>query len=156
MRCRTQHSMAFQIPSASLEACKCSIFPQTIRDWNDLPDSLISSAEMSDDSGSFRGSPNGTIGKFTNGTIGSQWCHWWKRWYQCTIGGNVGTGLAKSRGIYEYFPSRRELLVNPGTYLGNTGYSGKFIFHDNQKSLFSKLGLILCYTCTYFSINYGT
>ena len=25
------------------------VFSQTIRDWNDLPDSLISSAEMSDD-----------------------------------------------------------------------------------------------------------
>ena len=41
--------MAFQIPSASLEAYKCSFFPQTIRDWNDLPDSLIYSAKMSDD-----------------------------------------------------------------------------------------------------------
>ena len=30
------------------EAYKSSFFPQTIRDWNDLPDSLIS-AEMSDD-----------------------------------------------------------------------------------------------------------
>ena len=48
-RCRNQHSMAFQIPSASVEAYKCSFFPQTISDWNDLPDSLISSAEMSDD-----------------------------------------------------------------------------------------------------------
>ena len=37
------------IPSASKEAYKSSFFPQTIRDWNDLPDSLISSAEMSDD-----------------------------------------------------------------------------------------------------------
>ena len=26
-----------------------SFFPQTIRDWNDLPDSLITSAEMLDD-----------------------------------------------------------------------------------------------------------
>ena len=26
--------------------------------------------------GSVRGSPNGTIGNFTNGTIGSQWNHW--------------------------------------------------------------------------------
>ena len=43
--CRNQHSLAFQIP----EAYKSSFFPQTIRDWNDLPDSLISSAEMSDD-----------------------------------------------------------------------------------------------------------
>ena len=48
-RCRNQHSLAFQIPSASKEAFKSSFFPQAIRDWNDLPDSLISSAEMSDD-----------------------------------------------------------------------------------------------------------
>ena len=47
-RCRNQHSLAFQVPSASKEAFKSSIFPQTIRDWNDLPDSLISSVEMSD------------------------------------------------------------------------------------------------------------
>ena len=39
-------SMAFQIPSASEDANKKSFFPQTIRDWNDLPDSLISSAEL--------------------------------------------------------------------------------------------------------------
>ena len=44
-RCRNQHSLAFQIPSASKEAYKSNFFPQTIRDWNDLPDSLISSAE---------------------------------------------------------------------------------------------------------------
>ena len=48
-RCRNQHSKAFQIPSASVEAHKCNFFPQTIRDWNDLPDSLVSSAELSDD-----------------------------------------------------------------------------------------------------------
>ena len=48
-RCRNQHSLAFQIPSASKEAYKSSFFPQTIRDWNDLPDSLVSSAAMSDD-----------------------------------------------------------------------------------------------------------
>ena len=47
-RYRNQHSLAFQIPSASKEAYKSSFFPLTIRDWNDLPDSLISSAEMSD------------------------------------------------------------------------------------------------------------
>ena len=40
-RCRNQHSLAFQIPSASKEAYRSSFFPQTIRDWNDLPDSLI-------------------------------------------------------------------------------------------------------------------
>ena len=27
-----------------------SFFPQTIRDWNNLPESLISSSELSDDS----------------------------------------------------------------------------------------------------------
>ena len=41
-RRRNQHSLAFQIPSASKEAYKSSFFPQTIRDWNNLPDSLIS------------------------------------------------------------------------------------------------------------------
>ena len=28
------------------------LFPQTTRDWNDLPESLISSSELSDDSAS--------------------------------------------------------------------------------------------------------
>ena len=45
-RCRNQHIMAFQIPSASKDVYKKSFFPQTIRDWNDLPDSHISSAEL--------------------------------------------------------------------------------------------------------------
>ena len=49
MRCRNQNSLAFQIPSDSKETYKSSFFPQTIRDWNDPPDTLISSAEMSDD-----------------------------------------------------------------------------------------------------------
>ena len=48
-RCRNQHSLVFQIPTASKDAYKNSFFPQTIRDWNVLPDSLISSAELSDD-----------------------------------------------------------------------------------------------------------
>ena len=47
--CRNQHSLAFQMLSASKEAYKSSFFQQTIRNWNDLPDSLISSAQMSDD-----------------------------------------------------------------------------------------------------------
>ena len=42
-------SLVFQIPTASKDAYKKSFFPQTIRDWNVLPDSLISSAELSDD-----------------------------------------------------------------------------------------------------------
>ena len=49
-RGRNQPSLAFQIPSASKDVYKYSFLPQTIRDWNDLPESLISSAELSDDS----------------------------------------------------------------------------------------------------------
>ena len=49
-RGRNQHSFAFQIPSASKDIYQYSFFPQTIRDWNDLPESLISSSELSDDS----------------------------------------------------------------------------------------------------------
>ena len=48
-RCRNQHPLLFQIPSASKDSYMKSFFPQTIRDWNALPDSLISSAELSDD-----------------------------------------------------------------------------------------------------------
>ena len=71
-RCRNQHSMAFQTPIANTDVYKGSffpqirpdmteklltgtlsqhnqIFPQTIRDWNALPDSLISSAEDAED-----------------------------------------------------------------------------------------------------------
>ena len=44
-RCRNQHSMAFQTPPANTDVYKGSFFPQTIRDCNALPDSLISSAE---------------------------------------------------------------------------------------------------------------
>ena len=47
--CRNQHSMAFQIPSASKDTYNNSFFPRTVRDWNDLPVSLISSAELLDD-----------------------------------------------------------------------------------------------------------
>ena len=45
-----QHSLAFQIPSASKDVYKYNFFPQTIRGWNELPESLISSSELSDDS----------------------------------------------------------------------------------------------------------
>ena len=47
---RNQHSLVFQISSASKDVYKYSIFPQAIRDWNDLHKSLISSPELSDDS----------------------------------------------------------------------------------------------------------
>ena len=33
-RCRNSHSKALQLPSASIEAYKCSLFPQTVRDWH--------------------------------------------------------------------------------------------------------------------------
>ena len=49
-RCRNQHSMAFQVPSAGKDVYTNSFLPRTIRDWNDLPDSLISSSELPDDS----------------------------------------------------------------------------------------------------------
>ena len=48
-RCRNQHSMVFQTPIANTDIYKGSFFPQTIRDWNALPDSLISSAEDAED-----------------------------------------------------------------------------------------------------------
>ena len=48
-RCRNQHSMAFQTPIANTDVYKGSFFPHTIRDWNALPDSLISSAEDAED-----------------------------------------------------------------------------------------------------------
>ena len=48
-RCKNQHSMAFQTPIANTDVYKGSFFPQTIRDWNALPDSLISSAEDAED-----------------------------------------------------------------------------------------------------------
>ena len=46
---RNQHSLAFQTPIANTDVNKGSFFPQTIRDWNALPDSLISSAEDAED-----------------------------------------------------------------------------------------------------------
>ena len=49
-RGRNQHSLAIHIPSAREDVYMYSFFPQTISDWNDLPESLISSSELSDDS----------------------------------------------------------------------------------------------------------
>ena len=48
-RCMNQHSMAFQTPIANTDVYKGSFFLQTIKDWNALPDSLISSAEDAED-----------------------------------------------------------------------------------------------------------
>ena len=43
------HSLEYQVPIANTVICKCSFSPQTIRDWNALSDSLISSAGGAED-----------------------------------------------------------------------------------------------------------
>ena len=48
-RSRNQHPMAFQVTYARTDIYKYSFFPGTIRDWNALPASIISSAESSED-----------------------------------------------------------------------------------------------------------
>ena len=48
-RTRNHHSLA-QIPMAGTDIYKSSFFPQTIRDWNLLTDSLISASECAVDS----------------------------------------------------------------------------------------------------------
>ena len=47
-RSRNQHPMAFQVPYARTDIYKYSFFPDTIRDWNVLPASIITSAESSE------------------------------------------------------------------------------------------------------------
>ena len=46
--CKNHHSMAFHLPTARTDNYKES-FPRTIRDWNALTDSVISSAESAKD-----------------------------------------------------------------------------------------------------------
>ena len=46
---RNHHSLAFQPPFANTDIYKCSFFPQTIRDWNSLTDTLLSAAEGAED-----------------------------------------------------------------------------------------------------------
>ena len=41
--------MAFQTPIANTDVYKGSFVPKSIRDWNALPDTLISSAEDAED-----------------------------------------------------------------------------------------------------------
>ena len=49
-RCSNDHSMAYQVPIANTDIYECSFPPpQTIRNWNAFPDSLISSAEGAED-----------------------------------------------------------------------------------------------------------
>ena len=47
---RKHHSLAFRMPFANTDIYKSSFFPQTIRDWNSLTDSLLSAAEGAEDS----------------------------------------------------------------------------------------------------------
>ena len=44
-RSRNHHSMTFQTLAARTDISKDSFFPHTIRDWNALPDSIITSVE---------------------------------------------------------------------------------------------------------------
>ena len=48
-RGRNQQPMVFQVPYAKTDTYRYSFFPDTIRDWNALPASIISSAESSED-----------------------------------------------------------------------------------------------------------
>ena len=48
-RARNHHSIPFQAPYARTEGYKQSFFYETIRDWNALPASAISSAECFED-----------------------------------------------------------------------------------------------------------
>ena len=49
-RTRNHHSLAFQIPMAGTDIYKSSFFPQTIRHWNLVTDSLITASECAVDS----------------------------------------------------------------------------------------------------------
>ena len=42
-------TLTFQIPAARPDINKGSFFPQTVRDWNALPDSVITSVEGAED-----------------------------------------------------------------------------------------------------------
>ena len=46
---RNHHSDSFQVPYARTDAYRHSFFPETIRDWNALPASTVSSAKCSED-----------------------------------------------------------------------------------------------------------
>ena len=47
---RRHHPVAFQTPFVNTDIYKSSFFPQTIRDWNSLSDSILSAAEGAKDS----------------------------------------------------------------------------------------------------------
>ena len=74
-RCRIQHSMAFQTPIANTDVYEGSFFPQTIRDWSALPDSLISSAEDAED----------CVAKFTSLVRARDWFPNHRSWWVIVI-----------------------------------------------------------------------
>ena len=47
---RNHHSLAVQTLLAGTDSYKSSFFPQTIKDWNSLTDSLISTSVCAEDS----------------------------------------------------------------------------------------------------------
>ena len=77
-RSRNQHPMAFQVPYDRTDIYKYSSFPDTVRDWNALPTSIISSAENSED----------LVARFTSlvrdleTSLCSCW-PWWMNVYWC-------------------------------------------------------------------------
>ena len=48
-RSRSQHALTSQTNAARTDIYKDSFFAQTIREWNALPDSITSSAEIAED-----------------------------------------------------------------------------------------------------------
>ena len=50
---RNYHLLTFQTPAARTDIYKGSFFPQTIRDWNALPDSIITFVEGAEDGARF-------------------------------------------------------------------------------------------------------
>ena len=48
-RSRNHHSLTFQTPAGRTDIYKGSFFPQTIRDWNAFPDSIIISVKGTED-----------------------------------------------------------------------------------------------------------
>ena len=45
-RSRNHYSLTFKTPVTKTDIYKGSFFPQTIRDWNALPDSIITSEDV--------------------------------------------------------------------------------------------------------------
>ena len=75
-RSRNHHSMTFQTPAKSTDIYKGAFFPQTIRDWNALPDSIITSAEGAEDGVVRVTSLERASDKFPISQVLVNECHW--------------------------------------------------------------------------------